>query len=103
MSRSVSDYLLESDSDNIREAILYAARIGRPLNRSFDINWSPFGGTGVSDDQRLARAQERQRHHCSRRGFPLMWVWCREVSAHGLGAPNTHILAHVPVGEETVF
>jgi hypothetical protein len=103
MGKSVSEHLRGSDSYNIRAAIHFAACIGRPLNRSIDINWSLFGGTGVPDDQRLARAQERLRHYCGRRGFPLMWVWCREISDRGRGAPNTHILAHVPEGEETAF
>jgi hypothetical protein len=103
VGRIVSEHLRGSDADNNREAIHFARTTGTPLNRSFDINWSLFGGTGIADDQRLARAQERLRHYCARRGFPLRWVWCREISDRGHGAPNTHILAHVPEGEEVAF
>src|SRR4051812_10072036 len=103
MGRAVSHYLKGADADNIRGAIHFAKSIQAPLNRSFDMNWGLFGGTGIPDDQRLARAQERLRHYCSRRGFQLMWLWVREISYGGRGAPNTHVLVHVPEGEEEGF
>jgi hypothetical protein len=75
------------------DALSFASSIGHLPNVSIDINWEMFAG--FTDDQtRLARCQQRLSKWCLRRGFPLAWIWVREIGKRG--GRNTHILMHVP-------
>jgi hypothetical protein len=96
--RPQSKYLTGAAADNLREATEFAAERGTPINCAISINRAMFSGFGVSDDVRLARAQERLRHRLERQGLELVWWWVREVSKGGIdiGAPNTQLSAHNP-------
>jgi hypothetical protein len=91
-----SKHLSGAAADNLREATVFAAERGTPINCAISINWALFSGTGISDYTRLARAQERLRHRLERQGHELVWWWVREVSKGGAGAPNTQLSAHNP-------
>jgi hypothetical protein len=67
-------YLRVEDVDNFHEAITFSAEQGWPLNLTITIKWSLFNG-GLSDERRLANAQERLRHSLNRRGHNLCWLW----------------------------
>jgi hypothetical protein len=68
--------------DNLRAATEFAEERGTPLNCAISINLSLFSGFGVSDEVRLARAQERLRHRLGRRDLELVWLWVRELAGH---------------------
>ena len=89
MGKLTTTYLRAVGVDNYREAIIFSAEQGYPLNLTITIKWSLFNG-GLSDERRLANAQERLRHSLNRRGHNLCWLWVRE--AHGGG--HHHLLAH---------
>jgi hypothetical protein len=67
-----SKHLAGAAADNLREATYFAAERGTPINCAISINWALFSGTGISDDTRLARAQERMRHRLERQGHELV-------------------------------
>jgi hypothetical protein len=94
----VTSYQLRGiDADNCRLAINYASQQGHPLNLCITLAWSFFAGT-LSDDKRLARAQERLRHSLNRRGNTLYWWWVRELTQSGY--PHTHVCAHDPFNDQ---
>jgi hypothetical protein len=103
--RPRSKHLTGAASDNLHAATVFAAERGTPINCAISINWVLFSGFGVSDDVKLARAQERLRHRLERQGHELVWWWVREVSKGGIdiGAPNTQIAAHNPFPTDEEF
>lgn len=90
-----SKHLSGTAADEQRKAIEFMVESGKQLC-AISINWALFNGIGISDDIRLARAQERLRHRLQRRGYELAWCWVREVSKGGAGAPNTQLTAYNP-------
>jgi hypothetical protein len=81
-SRTRSKHLTGAAVDNLRAATEFAEERGTPLNCAISINLSLFSGFGVSDEVRLARAQERLRHRLGRRDLELVWLWVRELAGH---------------------
>jgi hypothetical protein len=80
--RRRSRHLTGTAVDNLRAATEFAEERGTPLNCAISINLSLFSGFGVSDEVRLARAQERLRHRLGRRDLELVWLWVRELAGH---------------------
>ena len=91
--RRTTTHISRGAAENLIAALDFAAAIGRSLNTAIDIHWHSFAGH-VADDFRLRKAQERIAKWCRRRGFPLVWLWVREIGDYG--AANTHLLVHVP-------
>jgi hypothetical protein len=80
--RHRSKHLTGAAVDNLRAATEFAEERGTPIDCAISINWALFSGFGVSDNVRLARAQERLRHRLGRRDLELVWLWVRELAGH---------------------
>jgi hypothetical protein len=91
--RKTSQYISKRQAVNLIEALKFANIIGYPLNVSVDISWLFFAGS-IDDRTRFARWQQRLSKWTSRRNFPLIMIWTREVGKRG--GINTHVLLHIP-------
>jgi hypothetical protein len=90
--RNTSQYITKRQATNLIAALKFANAIGFSPNVSVDISWVFFSGS-VDDRTRFARWQQRISKWTSRRGFPLVMIWTREVGRNG--GINTHVLLHV--------
>ena len=91
--RKLSKFITASQAKNLLNALNFAEHVGLRLNVAIDIFWLMF--LGFADDRtRIARCQERLSKWCKRHGFPLTWLWVREIGKNG--GLHVHILMHVP-------
>jgi hypothetical protein len=90
--RQTTTHITERQAKNLLEAFHFADALGLRLNVAIDIRTMFAGFT--DDQKRLARCQERLSKWCARHGFPLTWIWVREMGRRG--GRNTHVLMHIP-------
>lgn len=91
-----SDCITLAQATGLREAAVFAVRIGLSLNRHITIHWAM---AGVGDDRAAAataRFLKLASDWLDKRGHRFAWVWVRENGARKRS--HVHILAHVPAG-----